>query len=199
MRATLQVRANALDQSLGSPRHPDEQKPHDLLNIVSSSAIQGKKNSAGTKGVAPKQEKQGSLLVAARSSANQLKHMQTHCFKNEGGHIQGDVARGATGKTLTAKPRSSNVYRHPGLSPADKGSKGRVKPGLAGRQFRRLIAGEKVSEGMYAGVQLEDTPERESCVLRLGDVPRPGNEMENFHIERNVRSNDSKEYQHERD
>lgn len=44
-------------------------------------------------------EKQGSLLAAKQASMNQLKHMQTHCFKNKGGHMQDEVARRGSGKS----------------------------------------------------------------------------------------------------
>ena len=66
-------------------------------------------------------------------------------------------------------------------------------------QFRRLVRGEQVEDGLFAGVRLEDENEQESCVVRLGDLRARSNKMDNWNWERFLKVKDTKDETRERE
>ena len=66
-------------------------------------------------------------------------------------------------------------------------------------QFRKLLRGEQLEDGLFATVRLEDENEQESCVVRLGDLKAKANKMDNWNWERFVNVKGSKDAARDRE
>ena len=66
-------------------------------------------------------------------------------------------------------------------------------------QFKNLIKGEPVMDGIYQSIRLEDEVQQENCVIRLGDLKAKANKMDTWNWERFAKIKGSKNEDEERE
>ena len=189
-------------------RSKDASKAHTLLDYPSkqgkekgaSAATGSDVNSVGTldQTAGPTKEPPEASLLAP-SKAKGLEHMQTHSFRNGQNQITEVTLQSEAGVTADEKAggEASGRFAEPlGSIVETLGASSRPDPPGANltdqAQLRRLVRGERAT-GRFAQVKLEEGPERESCVIRLGDVKSRGNRMDGWSWNRVSKAKDAED------